>query len=1202
MAKDRMIEVLGEAQLLLPGLVGSALAANDRVKYLLTLLQAARSGADGAVGVSGLRDERLASGVEDRELDRLVGGSTHEPDGRYRIPGAQTLARRTIDEVEAMLAPLLAAGVPAARDLDRRLQAVSAALRVDGDLMASDDIALLTAGPGAGGDSLHLVVMDAHRELNALEGQIATESIDGARAHDLSPADRGVVRAFMRGVHATERLKFDHPGLGTIATRTGPTLVIQNDLGTTDAHIVVIKVTGLVVTITYTDVHLARLLFFQGLLAPFRAVWDDTRSRSDAAIEGGLFHLASGRFEADDEADLERFIAHLGSRLVFIIDWNRARKRLRRLVGRRSAIELLRWAAEREHGHIAFLRAGADGLVYDALEFAGGRVARAGESLQDVLGTDAAEAYLRAVLRICSDGLLAGKMVSLVQDEVRAELTGYLRSARQEIQELALRHAELSVEIAEAARDGLEHAIVGAADRCHAAAARALNAEHEADELVTGARTAVLRSPDLRPFLDLVEAADDIADCAEEAAFYATLLSDGHPAGGVRPQVRRIARLVLNASREYLRAVQLSVELRRGGPREDMDAFLAAAHKAIELERETDDTQRAVHQALVAEPEESNVALFVVVELTRAFEEAADALMHSAHLLREHTLSRVVRSESSARRAADSAPPPVSSLVPAASEHVYVLGDPSIPVPGAMTIGAKAHGLARLARAGFRVPEAAVLKTSFSRSRMHPSNGDEHLREVVSGAVDALQGQTGLRLGSPRRTLLLSVRSGAPVSMPGMLETVLNVGVCDISVRGLIAQTGNPKLAWDSYRRLVESFATVVDGCPHEPFEQAVRDQLAAAAVESPRELTARALEELTRAHLERFADLTGRPFPQDPIEQLLAAARAVLASWDAPKARDYRRMHDVADDLGTAVILQRMVFGNAGGVSGAGVGFTRDPALGERRLYMDFLFDAQGEDIVAGRHIVQGVSELAVIAPDLLDKIEQLCPRLEDEFEDAQEFELTVQEGELFLLQTRTAKRTPWAALRIATDQVHEGVISPATALAHLEDIDLAAIRRVYVEAPGGTQPLAHAIPASMGVAIGPLALDREAADRIAQTGTPPVLVRADTVTEDMAAVAVSAGVLTGSGGRTSHAAVVARELAKPCLVGCPKLELDLTARTARIGERLLYEGDVICLDAESGLVFSGTPAVIEERPTDALNEVAAWRAALSAANGAGS
>lgn len=1194
-----MIATLGESHLLLPGLVAGGLAANDRVKYLLTLLQAARAAADGVGDPSTLREERTACGVEDSRLDGVVAESVREPDGRYRVPGAARLARWAIDEVQAMLEPLNVAEASSARDLARRVESIATELSIDGDLVSAEDVARLTRGPGNGGDSLHLVVMDAHRELNRLEGEIATESIDGAHVHDLAAGDRELVSAFMRGVHSTERVKLDHPGLGTIATRSGKALVVQNDLGTTDAHIVVIRVIGPVVTITYTDVHLARLLFFQDLLASFAVEWEDTRSRNDESMEGGLFHLATGRFEATPDVPVERFLGHVGSRLVFIIDWNRARKRLRRLVGRRVSIRLLRWAAEHEYGHMAFLRAGADGLVYDALEFAGGRVARAGESLEEALGADAAEAYLRSVLRICSDGLLAGKMVSLVQDEVRAELTEYLRSARQEIHELALRHAELCVEIAETARDGLEQAIAGALDRRDATAARAQEAEHHADALVTEARTAVARSPDLDPFLGLIEAADDIADCAEEAAFYATLLPGGQPGNAVRPQVRRIAQLVLRAAREYLRAVQLSLELRRGGPRDDMDAFLAAAHLAIELEHETDEAQRAVHRGLVGEPETSSAGLFVVVELTRAYEEAADALMHSAHLLLTHTLARVVHSESAARRTVDAAPPSPSpgSVSTAPSDDLYVLGDKTGPIPDASVIGAKAYGLARLARAGLRVPDAAVLKTSLSRRRMRSGVDRTRLREVVSRALDALERATGLRFGSPRRPLLLSVRSGAPTSMPGMLETVLNVGLCDSSIDGLIAQTGNPKLALDSYRRLVESYATVVHGCSHERFETALRARLAAAGAERARELTTTGLTDLVHEHLELFAELTGEAFPQDPVEQLIAAVDAVLESWEAPKAREYRRIHEIPADMGTAVILQRMVFGNAGGISGAGVGFTRDPALGRHDLYLDFILDAQGEDIVAGRLGVDGDRTLADVAPDVLAEIGHVGPRLEAEFGDAQEFEFTVQDGELFLLQTRPAKRTPWAALQIAVDQVHEGLISERAAIARIETLDLDAIRRLHVVSGNGAKAIARGTPASIGVATGPLALDAAAADRFAREGTAPVLVRSETVTDDVAAVAVSAGVLTGAGGRTSHAAVVARELGKPCLVGCEGLQLDHTAHTARIGGRLLSEGDVISIDAESGQVFAGAPAITEERPTEALRELTGWRETLTPA-----
>jgi pyruvate, orthophosphate dikinase len=443
------------------------------------------------------------------------------------------------------------------------------------------------------------------------------------------------------------------------------------------------------------------------------------------------------------------------------------------------------------------------------------------------------------------------------------------------------------------------------------------------------------------------------------------------------------------------------------------------------------------------------------------------------------------------------------------------------------------------------------------------------------------------------------VRSGAPVSMPGMLETVLNVGMCDVAARGMVALTGNPRLAWDSYRRLVESYGAVVHALPHEPFTRALQDRLDQEGAHSARELPARTLEELTRDHLDRFAQMTGAAFPQDPREQLVEAAGAVIRSWDGAKAREYRRLNAIPDEVATGVILQRMVFGNGGGLSGAGVGFTRDPALGERRLYMDFLFGAQGEDVVAGRRTAEGAGDLAALAPEVLAEIERACPRLESEFGDAQEFELTLQDGELFLLQARTAKRTPWAALQIAVDQVQEGLISEEDALQRLDSVDLDQIRRVRVDASGAATPLARAIPASVGVATGPIALDGEAATRAAAEGTPPVLVRAHTATEDIAAIEASAGLLTGAGGRTSHAAVVARELGKPCLVGCPDLRLHLAARTVSIGGRTLAEGDVICLDAESGLVYAGAPRVVEERPEEQLAAVTAWRAGQPVASG---
>lgn len=1184
MAKERIIRELGEDELLLPELVQRGLAANDRVKYLLALLQAARAAADGAAA-SDLREERVAAGVHDPALDRVVAASTRAPDGLYRVPGAQRVVEQALAEVETMLAPLLAADAGAAQPLERRLATLRGLLQLHGDAISADALAALTAAERAR-DSVHLLVLDAHSRLNALMATLASETIDGARTHNLAAGDRELVRAFMRGVNATERLRFGHAGLGTIATRVGDALVIQNELGLTDAHVVVVRVRGREVAITYTDVHLERLLFFQRLLVGLGVEWQDTRSRSDRKFEGGLFHLVTGVGHAEDAPALERFLTQLGSRLVFMIDWNRARKRLRALVGKRAAVELLDWAAEHGYGHRAFLIAGGDGLVADALQFAGQTGAATGASLSAVLGADGARSYLRAVLRICSDGTLAGRSLALIQDEVRAELVGYVHSAREELLRLICRHGELIVEIGEAARDELEHTLGGRAEQPEGAAARRARAwEHEADLVVSRLRGYVERTGGPAALLEVMEAADDIADSLEEAAFYLTLLHPPRPARRIAAPLGEMCALVLSAARAHLRAVTFAAGVQRDASRADMDAFLEAIHTVVSLEHDADDAQRTVHAALVASAPPSG-ELFVLTEVTRAFEQAADALMHTALLLRDQVLGRAVRTEAGAPRAEPA--PPARVEVAVGDADLYVLGGGG-PLPTLDAVGAKAHGLARIVRAGLRVPEAVVLTTAVCRRA--PADGPfAELGELAARALAALEASTGLALGDARRPLVVSVRSGAPASMPGMLETVLDVGLSDDTVAGFAAVSGNPRLAWDCYRRLIESFAVVVHGGSPEPFQRAVRERTQARGVARPLELEAHELRQLTAAHLERFRELTGETFP-DPRAQLEQAVGAVLRSWRSPKASEYRRLAGVSEDLGTAVIVQRMVFGNAGGRSGAGVAFTRDPALGVRGLYVDFLADAQGEDIVAGRQALQAAGERTRIEPALYEQLQRTAVLLERELRDAQEFEFTVQDGELFLLQTRTAKRTPWAALQIAVDQVAEGLIAPATARERLAGVELSSLVRRRVREGDGRVALARAVPAGPGVASGPIALDAATAARMADDGRAPVVVLRETSTDEIAAMARAAGILTAAGGRTSHAAVVARELGKPCLVGCAELAIDLAARTVTIGARAFAEGDVLTIDGESGLVYAGAVPVVEERPTAALAQVERWR-----------
>ena len=519
----------------------------------------------------------------------------------------------------------------------------------------------------------------------------------------------------------------------------------------------------------------------------------------------------------------------------------------------------------------------------------------------------------------------------------------------------------------------------------------------------------------------------------------------------------------------------------------------------------------------------------------------------------------------------------------------------ALPKGGPEEVGNKAWNLMRMAAAGISIPPAFVLPTSWCHRYRAGHMDKAALTEALASGIVVLETATGLSFGCSRRPLLVSVRSGASVSMPGMMETVLDVGLNAATADGLIRLTGNPRLAWDSYRRLVQGYAEVVLEQPTTPLDQLVTEAVSQAEVETERELDFRTLRQLTRDMLERIDQLSATRFPEDPYEQLAQAVTAVFRSWDAPKAASYRRLNGIDDTAGTAVTVQAMVFGNAGGASGSGIGFTRNPATGERELYLDFQFNAQGEDVVDGRHLTHDHERLRRMFPAVWKQLESIGHAMEALFRDAQDFEFTLESGTLYVLQSRNAKRTPWAALRVATELVEEGLITPAEALSRLGSIDLARVVRTRLaNIPG--PPLARAQVASIGVASGAIAFDTEGAKRLAAAGTPVILVRRETVTSDIEGMAAAAGILTASGGRTSHAAVVARQLGKVCLVACTGLVMDFDRRLCRIGERTLHEGEFLSLDANDGGIYAGQLETITERPERELAAIRAWQPAMHA------
>lgn len=530
----------------------------------------------------------------------------------------------------------------------------------------------------------------------------------------------------------------------------------------------------------------------------------------------------------------------------------------------------------------------------------------------------------------------------------------------------------------------------------------------------------------------------------------------------------------------------------------------------------------------------------------------------------------------------------MTAAAPIAADRaiLYLVGD-SRPQPAATpeALGFKAYNLARMAAIGLNVPPAFVIGTGYCAA---PKAVTPDLWRDPLAALEIAAGQ---RLGDPRRPLLLSVRSGAPVSMPGMMETLLNIGLCDTTLPGFIRQTGHPRLAWDAYRRLVAGFGEVVAGIDAAAFEA---DLAAVGAGASDRDLDFAAQREVTRRHLDTYRLQAGEAFPQDAHAQLQAAIEAVFLSWSSDKARAYRALRGLSDAMGTAVTVQRMIFGNGGGLSGAGVGFTRNPIDGAPEPWVDFLFNAQGEDVVSGRRSAQGHESLAAVAPAVWQDLLEATRQLERNFGEMQDFEFTVQEGKLFLLQSRDGKRTPQATARIALDMADEGLISRDTARQRTEGLrpeDLATTV-LAAEDGGALTPIARAATAASGVVSGVIAFDETQARRLKTAGHTVILVRRDAETRDIAALDQAVGLLTQHGARTSHAAVVARQLGKVCLVGCEEMQLDEAGGRMTLGGQVFETGAPLTLDGNEGLIYGTAARVVRQLPEALVDRLTALRA----------
>jgi pyruvate, orthophosphate dikinase len=493
-------------------------------------------------------------------------------------------------------------------------------------------------------------------------------------------------------------------------------------------------------------------------------------------------------------------------------------------------------------------------------------------------------------------------------------------------------------------------------------------------------------------------------------------------------------------------------------------------------------------------------------------------------------------------------------------------------------------GVARVP-GGFTITTEACVEYMKTDGRL-----PEGLEEEIAQAVTHLEQDAGQQFGAGSDPLLLSVRSGAPVSMPGMLDTVLNLGLNAESVEALSETSGNPRFAWDSFRRLVQMYSDVVRGVPAESFEDALDKARAATGSAVDADLNEDALRDLTERFLALFTEHTGEPFPQDPREQLRGAVEAVFRSWNNDRAIAYRRFEGIPDELGTAVTVQRMVFGNRGSDSGSGVAFTRDPTTGAPEPEGDFLLNAQGEDVVAGVRNTENLADLARRMPDAHVELIDALKRLEHHYHDMQDVEYTIEQGRLYILQTRNAKRPAQAAVRFASDAVGEGLLGRKEALATIDPGSLDALLHPSFDPEHTYSELTRAVPASPGGAKGAIVFTAEEAEQRAEAGDDVILVREFTSADDVGGFHAAKGVLTSRGGKSSHAAIVARGMGRPCVCGASELEIDVEAGAMRVGGTEFHAGDTIAINGSTGVVTADDVRLIQPKVGEDFAAVLGW------------
>ena len=511
-------------------------------------------------------------------------------------------------------------------------------------------------------------------------------------------------------------------------------------------------------------------------------------------------------------------------------------------------------------------------------------------------------------------------------------------------------------------------------------------------------------------------------------------------------------------------------------------------------------------------------------------------------------------------------------------------------------LGGKGAGLAEMTRIGLPVPPGMTITTEVCRQYYKVGNRfPDGLKEQMQEGLAAIEQKTGKKFGDATNPLLLSVRSGAIFSMPGMMDTILNLGLNDVTVEGMAAATANRRFAFDAYRRFIQMFGDVVLEIHKHEFEELLTKRKETQGVKFDQELTPESLSALVADYKQLVVDRSGRPFPQDPMDQLFMSVEAVFRSWNNERAIVYRNLNRISHDLGTAVNVQSMVFGNMGDDCGTGVAFTRNPSTGEKVLYGEFLTNAQGEDVVAGIRTPRPISELKDQMPEMYKQFVQAADTLEHHYKDMQDIEFTIERGRLYMLQTRNGKRTGRAAVQVAYDLVHESILTPAEALMKVEPAHIEQLMHRQIDPSAKLNVIAKGLPASPGAASGAVVFDANTAAKKAAEGIKTLLVRMETTPEDIHGMVAAQGILTSRGGMTSHAAVVARGMGKPCVCGCDALRIDYENQTATVAGHVIKAGDMLSLDGTTGRVILGSVPVVDAVFSKEYDQVLKWADSLS-------